>query len=215
MAHNQKMLEEHGAKWGDKVRLIGLSIDNDASTVKQHVEDKKWTSVEHYHVRTAGCTADKDYGVAGVPHVLLVDTNGKIVFVGHPASREIEKDIETLLKGEKITGEGTGASAEEEKTGEAGSEFDEDTITAAKEEFIKNAKTFMADNGDECGKLGRGFIVLVDESSYDVKTQKSKHDISCITQLMGPQEVIDSLKAKADKINKNACWKNKDTLRAM
>jgi hypothetical protein len=73
----------------------------------------------------------------------------------------------------------------------------------------------MADNGDECGKLGRGFIVLVDESSYDVKTQKSKHDISCITQLMGPQEVIDSLKAKADKINKNACWKNKDTLRAM
>jgi hypothetical protein len=44
----------------------------------------------------------------------------------------------------------------------------------------------MADNGDECGKLGRGFIVLVDESSYDVKTQKSKHDISCITQLMGP-----------------------------
>jgi len=34
MAHNQKMLEEHGAKWGDKVRLIGLSIDNDASTVK-------------------------------------------------------------------------------------------------------------------------------------------------------------------------------------
>lgn len=215
MAHNQKMLEEHGAKWGDKVRLIGLSIDNDAPTVKQHVEDKKWTSVEHYHVRTAGCTADKDYGVAGVPHVLLVDTNGKIVFVGHPASREIEKDIETLLKGEKITGEGTGASAEEEKTGEAGSELDEDTITAAKEEFIKNAKTFMADNGDECVKLGRGFIVLVDESSYDVKTQKSKHDISCITQLMGPQEVIDSLKAKADKINKNACWKNKDTLRAM
>jgi len=27
MAHNQKMLEEHGETWGGKVRLIGLSID--------------------------------------------------------------------------------------------------------------------------------------------------------------------------------------------
>jgi hypothetical protein len=65
--------------------------------VKKHVEDKNWTSVEHYHVRTEGCTADKDYGVQGVPHVLLVDKSGKIVFIGHPASRELEKDIDTLL----------------------------------------------------------------------------------------------------------------------
>jgi len=27
MAHNQKMLEENGEKWGDKVKIIGLSID--------------------------------------------------------------------------------------------------------------------------------------------------------------------------------------------
>jgi hypothetical protein len=63
MAHNCKMLEERGKDWGDKVRLIGLSIDKDTAIVKNHVEDKKWTSVEHYHVRTPGCTADKDYGV--------------------------------------------------------------------------------------------------------------------------------------------------------
>jgi len=87
MAHNQKMLEEHGAKWGDKVRLIGLSIDQTAEKVKSHVEDKKWTSVEHYHVRNGKCVADKEFGVQGVPHVAIVDTNGKIVFVGHPASR--------------------------------------------------------------------------------------------------------------------------------
>jgi thiol-disulfide isomerase/thioredoxin len=106
MAHNQKMLEER-KDWGKQVRLIGLSIDNDPSTVKNHVEAKGWTSVEHYHVRTAGCTADKDYGVNGVPHVLLVDTKGKIVFVGHPASRDLEKDIDALLKGETLSGEGT------------------------------------------------------------------------------------------------------------
>ena len=41
----------------------------------------------------------------------LVDTHGKIVFIGHPATRKLEEDIDKLLKGEKITGEGTGASS--------------------------------------------------------------------------------------------------------
>jgi len=63
MAHNQEMLTKGGAEWGDKVRFIGLSIDNDAPTVKSHVESKGWDKVEHYHVRTEGCTADRDYGV--------------------------------------------------------------------------------------------------------------------------------------------------------
>ena len=57
------MLEEHGAKWAGKVRLIGLSIDGDAATVKSHVEKKNWTSVEHYHVRNGKCIADKEFGV--------------------------------------------------------------------------------------------------------------------------------------------------------
>jgi hypothetical protein len=36
------MLETRGKDWGDKVRLIGLSIDNDTGIVKNHVEAKKW-----------------------------------------------------------------------------------------------------------------------------------------------------------------------------
>jgi hypothetical protein len=35
--------------------------------------------------------------------VLLVDTEGKIVFVGHPSERDLEADINTLLKGEQLT----------------------------------------------------------------------------------------------------------------
>lgn len=110
MAHNQEMLEKRGVDWGDKVRLIGLSIDNDVATVKNHVKSKGWEKVEHYHVRNGKCTADKDYGVQGVPHVLMVDTHGKIVFMGHPASRKIEEDIDNLLKDGKLTGEGTKAA---------------------------------------------------------------------------------------------------------
>jgi hypothetical protein len=56
--------------------------------------------VEHYH--RAGSTADQEYGVKGVPHVVLIDTEGKVVYIGHPASRDLEKDINTLLKGEAL-----------------------------------------------------------------------------------------------------------------
>jgi len=63
MAHNQEMLEKNGDTWGDKVRLIGLSIDQTAAAVKTHVETKGWQKVEHYHVRNGKCTADKEFGV--------------------------------------------------------------------------------------------------------------------------------------------------------
>jgi len=85
MAHNQEMLEKHAAEWGDKVRIIGASIDNDAATVKNHITSKNWTSPEHYHVRKAGCKASDEYGVQGVPHCLLVDTEGTIIWMGHPS----------------------------------------------------------------------------------------------------------------------------------
>ena len=85
MAHNQHMLEQNGAKWGDNVRIIGISIDQTAEAVVKHVDAKGWKSVEHFH--KAGSSADDDYGVQGVPHVVLIDTNGKIAYAGHPASR--------------------------------------------------------------------------------------------------------------------------------
>lgn len=38
---------------------------------------------------------------------MLLDTKGRIVFKGHPATRQnLEEDFNTLLKGEALTGEG-------------------------------------------------------------------------------------------------------------
>lgn len=110
MAHNQEMLEKRAADWGGKVRIIGVSIDNTKDAMKSHVEDKKWGSVEHYHRHESKCSAT--YGVQGVPHVMLIDTEGRMVFVGHPATRKnLEEDFDTLLKGEKLTGEGAWVEA--------------------------------------------------------------------------------------------------------
>ncbi len=43
------------------------------------------------------------YGVKGVPHVMLVDQNGEIVFKGHPASRSnLANDLKLLSQGLKL-----------------------------------------------------------------------------------------------------------------
>ena len=94
------MLEHHSERWGDKVRIIGISIDKAVEAVIKHVQVNKWEKVEHFH--RAGSSCSQDYGVTGVPHVVLVDTEGKIAYVGHPARTNLEENIETLLKGEKI-----------------------------------------------------------------------------------------------------------------
>jgi len=44
--------------------------------------------VEHYH--RAGSSSKEDYGIRGVPCVILVDSEGKIAYMGHPASRNLE-----------------------------------------------------------------------------------------------------------------------------
>ena len=104
MAHNQEMLEHHGAAWGSKVRIIGLSIDYSTKAVKIKVDEKGWNKVEHYQCGKDS-NADDEFCVKGVPHVLLVDTEGKIVFKGHPSERpDLAEDIDNLLKGEKLSG---------------------------------------------------------------------------------------------------------------
>jgi thiol-disulfide isomerase/thioredoxin len=178
MAHNQKMLEDRGKDWGDKVRLIGLSIDNTVDVVKNHVESKKWTSVENYHVRTAGCTADKDYGVQGVPQVVLVDKRGKIVFVGHPSSRNLEKDIDALLKGNEI-GEGR-AKASASSTGQAADpDLTPSEAAAALSKFKTESKEFNEQFKDTCSKLTKGFLLVVDKAQFDCKDKEFKHKLEC------------------------------------
>lgn len=55
---------------------------------------------------------------------MLIDKEGMIVYKGHPASRpDLEGDINKLIAGEKITGEGTGAASDE-----ASKENDEDRL---------------------------------------------------------------------------------------
>lgn len=56
MKHNVDMLRKAKPAWKDKVRLIGLSIDQDLSALKQLIVDRKYNEfVEHYHAANGTC----------------------------------------------------------------------------------------------------------------------------------------------------------------
>jgi len=180
MAHNQKMLTDNAAKWGKNVRIVGFSIDGDAGTVKNHVDNKGWGAVEHYWVRNGKCTADKDYGVRGVPHCLLLDKEGKIVFIGHPATRNLETDINDLLEGKTISGAGCSAAGDEDE----GEGDDSQSVTgadadAAVASFLTEAEQLMNSDAVKEASAGapRAFLVLVTSGKYDWDNDVTKYSM--------------------------------------
>lgn len=198
MAHNQEMLEHHGAKWGDKVRIMGISIDQTVDAVKKHVKAKKWEKVEHFHRGLS--SADKDYGVRGVPHVVLIDTHGMIAFIGHPAERNLEADIETLLKGEKLKGiKAGGEEAGEEEDEEGFKELDDNKIEQEIKTYVEKIDLLKQnDIKTEATKLYQGAVVLVKITQFDASTNKFLTKYENVNVLVGPEASIDKIKPTID-----------------
>jgi thiol-disulfide isomerase/thioredoxin len=175
MAHNQKMLETKEAEWAGNVRIIGLSIDKDRQIVDSHVKSKGWEKVEHFHRSTSNCS--DVYGVRGVPHIMLIDKAGTIVFKGHPAGRtNLEDDLSKLGRGEELEGQGIeklqagDAGAVTELTVEEGfEEKDMSVIDAELANFKTTCAGWQLDSAVQEAASGmmRSFCVIVLQSSYN------------------------------------------------
>jgi hypothetical protein len=91
-------------KWGEKVRIIAINLDEEMGLTAKKINDRKWHKLEHYiidktvHKETAG----NQYDIGGLPHCMLIDKKGKIVYKNHPGKRNLEKDIQTLLDDKKL-----------------------------------------------------------------------------------------------------------------
>jgi len=198
------MLTKRESDWGDKVKIIGISIDQTAEAVVKHVDTKGWKKPIHYHRAKSDCS--EQYAVRGVPNVMLVDTTGKIVFKGHPASRkDLEADFDTLLKGEKITGAGTEDEAKPDAGGEgeaaSGKELDSAACLDAITKFKDEAGTKLSGNEavkEKAKGMPRAFCVMVYEETYNVSTKKSLVDWKNYRVLVGKQDAIDACKKAID-----------------
>ena len=86
MTHNQEMLEKNN--WGDSVKIVALSVDEDLENLKEKITKKGWSKIQHL---TFGKWDNEhsliqDFQISGIPFVCLVDKNGLINFIGHPSS---------------------------------------------------------------------------------------------------------------------------------
>lgn len=207
MAHNQEMLEKRKADWGGKVRIIGISIDSGAAEVVTHVDNKGWTSVEHYHRAKSNCS--DVYKVNGVPHVMLIDTKGKIVYKGHPASRpNLEADFDALLKGETLDctpkeDAADGDSKDEKKDivyGENEEDLSSERLVEINKEidaFKESGKEIQADEGLKATykNLRRAFCVFVMMTKYYPVHKKTVGKFENYRVLVGPKDDVEKTKA--------------------
>jgi thiol-disulfide isomerase/thioredoxin len=196
MAHNHEMLEHHGARWGDKVRIIGISIDEAAPAVVKHVQDKKWEKVEHFH--RAGSSCSEDYGVNGVPHVVLIDGEGKIAFVGHPMSTNLEQGIEKLLKGEKL-----GAAGGDDDDEESGESFAPLDLVKIREEMSRwEGKVEELAKNDKVKQSALGLkidhVIVQTETKYDIDSAKFVTSYQNINALVGAKASCDAIKPEIE-----------------
>jgi len=176
MAHNEEMLKKRAADWGDKVKIIGLSIDQSLETLQKHVKAKGWERPIHYW--RAKSNASDVYQVRGVPHVMLIDTKGKIVYKGHPAQRkDLEGDFDTLLKGEEIKVDG-GDDKKDADGAEAGATKERDP--AACMAFIDQFKNEIAPGLQKnesikavAKQMMRAFCVIVYSEKFNVASGKA------------------------------------------
>merc|ERR1712226_1084833 len=184
------MLEEHEGKWGGKVKIIGLSIDKDAATVKNHITNKGWTKPIHYWRSKSDCS--DVYSVRGVPHVMLIDTKGKIAFKGHPANRpDLVADFDTLLAGGEITGEGCGpaaGAAGEAKVPEgfkAGSDEDLAKVHEFMTGYKESAKKIQEACKDNAKNMMRAFCVMVLNAKMSPETKEWSYKFENYRVLVG------------------------------
>lgn len=86
MTHNQKMLEKNQESWSDRVKIFGVSVDEDFQQVRNRVDDKNWKKIKHLGLGKW----DKShplitmFNINGIPFVCLVGKDGKINYKGHP-----------------------------------------------------------------------------------------------------------------------------------
>ena len=93
------MMEKFNKSHPGKVRIVGISIESDKDKVLQRVESKGWNAVEHYIFMRKKFPGERhpcetSYSFSGIPHVFLIDKNGKINYFGHPSTINLEERIE-------------------------------------------------------------------------------------------------------------------------
>lgn len=83
------------------VHIIGISTDENTNQWKNHVNQKKWEVIPQY----VKPNIIKAYGIKGIPCIAILDKEGKVNYLGHPKSINLEQKLLELAEGKFTTEE--------------------------------------------------------------------------------------------------------------
>lgn len=95
------MLKTNKDKWAGKVKIVAISFNEERDSLVKHINDKDWRRIEHYRMKKGWDSENKALIVLkldGIPHVVLLDQNGSVIYMGHPYYCKIEEEINRLLE---------------------------------------------------------------------------------------------------------------------
>ena len=103
MQHNQDMLEKN-PHWEGKAGILAISLDDSAEEVLKRFQEKQWDKIKNYWAGEQGFGAETPsvFGINGIPECFLVK-EGKVLWSGHPNNRDLESDINALIRGEPLS----------------------------------------------------------------------------------------------------------------
>ena len=84
-----------GGEWAGKVAFVAASIDDGPDAPLKLAAQSGWTAMRQVWCSPGGwgSAATKQFGVRGIPHAVLVDPAGRIVWSGHPGGVNLESLI--------------------------------------------------------------------------------------------------------------------------
>ncbi len=89
--------------WKDQVVIVPVSIDDDSVSARAHLIARGWTHLNPYWTGAEGkrsfeAPAMQAFVVHGVPTSFLIDPHGKILWRGHPLSKDGGKSLEDRIQ---------------------------------------------------------------------------------------------------------------------
>jgi thiol-disulfide isomerase/thioredoxin len=91
-------LDRAADRWKDRVTIVPLSADEDPGRVTRHLKEHGWNHLEHYWTGpwTTGpldSAVAKAFVLDSMPTTILIGTDGRILWRGHPLAKVSGKDI--------------------------------------------------------------------------------------------------------------------------
>lgn len=136
---------------------------------------------------------------------MLIDKTGKIVFKGHPASRQdLKGDMEKLANGEMPEGLG------EATGGAGGAEDSKSNTTLSLDDCLKEADVFKNETQDKLledkeayAGMPRAFCVLTINAKTNVDTGSQTIEYQNHRVFIGPGDKVDAALAKCKELVNN------------